>query len=111
VNYTEASAIAQAMKAQARMGSCWEGLPASTRESLDQIMTAIGRTVSGSGHHHWDGIIEFAQAAKPADLGTFAPEPEFRPTRTQSEPATTELERSIRHEVITKLRGEPSEGR
>ena len=66
VNYPEASAIAQAIKREIRIGGFWEAMPSYAKESLDQIATAMARTVAGDGVH-WDGIIGFAQAAKPPD--------------------------------------------
>jgi hypothetical protein len=56
--------IAQAMKFQIRSGLGWNDLSPASKEALDQIATSIARTVSGDGVH-WDGIIGFAQAAKP----------------------------------------------
>jgi hypothetical protein len=56
--------IAQAMKFQIRSGLSWDDLSPAGKEALDQIATSIARTVSGDGVH-WDGIIGFAQAAKP----------------------------------------------
>jgi hypothetical protein len=58
------ASIAQALKHQIRSGQAWDELPAASKEALDQIATSIARTVSGDGIH-WDGIIGFAQAAKP----------------------------------------------
>ena len=65
VNYPEASAIAQAIKYQLRTGGFWDELTPAAKETFDQIATACARTVSGDGAH-WDGIIGFAQAAKPS---------------------------------------------
>jgi hypothetical protein len=56
--------IAQALKHQIRSGDSWNELSPASKEALDQIATSIARTVSGDGIH-WDGIIGFAQAAKP----------------------------------------------
>jgi hypothetical protein len=64
IDYPEISGIAQAMKYQIRTGSAWKDLNSSTKESLDQILTSIARIVCGEGMH-WDGIINYAQAAKP----------------------------------------------
>ena len=64
MNYPEASAIAQAIKYQLRTGKFWDELTPAAKETFDQIATAIARSVSGDGAH-WDGIIAFAQAAKP----------------------------------------------
>ncbi len=69
VNYPEASAIAQAIKYQIRIGGFWESLPGYAKESLDQIATAMARTVAGDGVH-WDGISALAQAAKPTTNAT-----------------------------------------
>ena len=66
VNYPEASAIAQAIKHQIRTGGFWEAMPGYAKESLDQIATAMARTVAGDGVH-WDGIVGYAHAAKPTD--------------------------------------------
>ena len=63
VNYSEAGAIAQAMKYHIRAGSVWNTLTPAEKESLDHIATAIARTVVGDGAH-WDGIIAYAHAAK-----------------------------------------------
>ena len=64
VNFAHAAAIAQALKFQIRSGNSWDDLNGAAKEALDQIATSIARTVSGDGVH-WDGIIGFAQAAKP----------------------------------------------
>ena len=64
VNYVEVGAIAQAIKFQIRTGGFWDELSGAAKESIDQIATAMARTVCGDGVH-WDGIIGFAQAAKP----------------------------------------------
>ena len=76
VNYPEVGGIAQAIKYQIRTGGFWDGLTGSSKESLDQIATAIARTVSGDGVH-WDAIIGFAHAAKP---GTEKAEPDIAGT-------------------------------
>jgi hypothetical protein len=57
--------IAQALKHQIRSGDSWDELSPAAKEALDQIATSIARTVSGDGVH-WDGIIGFAQAARPS---------------------------------------------
>ena len=72
VNYPEVGGIAQAIKYQIRTGGFWDGLTGSSKESLDQIATAIARMVAGDGVH-WDAIIGYAHAAKP---GTEKAEPE-----------------------------------
>ena len=64
VNYVEVGAIAQAIKFQIRTGGFWDELSGAAKESLDQIATAMARMVCGDGVH-WDGIVGFAQAAKP----------------------------------------------
>ena len=64
VNYPEVGGIAQAIKYQIRTGGFWDGLTGSSKESLDQIATAIARMVAGDGVH-WDAIIGYAHAAKP----------------------------------------------
>lgn len=97
MNYREVGVIAQAIKASIRDGASWEELGGLAKESLDQIATAMARMVAGDGEH-WDAISAYAHVAKPGTGGELT--------------AVSELERSIRHEVITKLRGEPqSEGR
>ena len=65
VNYPEVGGIAQAIKFQIRTGGFWDELGGAAKESLDQIATTMARTVCGDGMH-WDGIIGFAQAAKPS---------------------------------------------
>jgi len=84
VNYPDAAGIAQAMKHQVRSGAFWDDLTAAAKESLDQIVTLIGRTVAGDGAH-WDSIVGYAQAAKPAD-----------------EPPTIDIERGVR-QLIDKV--------
>ena len=69
VNYLEVGSIAQAIKISTRAGTFWPSLSGSEKESLDQIATAIARTVAGDGVH-WDGIMAYADCAKP---GTDAP--------------------------------------
>jgi acyl-CoA-binding protein len=64
VNYPEVGGIAQAIKYQIRTGGFWDGLTGSSKESLDQIATAIARMVAGDGVH-WDAIIGYAHVAKP----------------------------------------------
>jgi hypothetical protein len=66
--------IAQALKFQIRSGKAWDDLPSASKEALDQIATSIARTVSGDGVH-WDGIIGFAQAAKPGTADVEAAKP------------------------------------
>ena len=83
VNYSDSATIAQALKFQIRSGKSWDDLTFAAKESLDQIATAIARTVSGDGGH-WDAIIGFAQACRP---GTAEPTP------------TVDIERGIRHLV------------
>ena len=73
VNYADAATIAQALKHQIRIGTFWDNLPPAAKESLDQIVTLIGRTVSGDGAH-WDSIVGYAQAARPT---TDDPAPEL----------------------------------
>jgi len=53
------------MKHQARAGAGWDELSAAARESIDQILSSIARTVSSGQGAHWDGIIAYAHAAKP----------------------------------------------
>ena len=53
------------MKFHIRTGSFWAGLTPAAAESIDQILTLIGRTVSGDGAH-WDSIVGYAQAARPS---------------------------------------------
>ncbi len=84
VNFSDAASIAQAMKHQIRTGGFWDDLTAVAKESLDQMVTLIGRTAAGDGAH-WDSIVGYAQAAKPSD-----------------EPPTAELERSIRR-IVTEI--------
>jgi hypothetical protein len=95
VNYPEAGSIAQAMKYQIRTGSVWDTLTPAEKESLDQIATAIARMVVGDGAH-WDAIIGYAHAAKPAS----EPAPRARLSGVEA------IERSIRE---IPHRGEPNE--
>jgi len=81
VNFSDAASIAQALKFQIRSGKVWDELTPAAKESLDQIATAIARTVSGDGVH-WDGIVRFAQMA--SQPGTADPVP------------TIDIERGIR---------------
>ena len=101
VNFADAAAVAQALKHQIRSGKSWDDLPAAAKESLDQIATAIARTVSGDGAH-WDGIVGFAQAAKPgaekaepAFGGTWQPTIEPVPPNSRVE-GLRAIERSFR---------------
>ena len=73
MNFADAATLAQAMKHQIRIGTFWDDLPPAAKESLDQIVTLIGRTVSGDGAH-WESIRGYAEAAKP---GTDDPAPEL----------------------------------
>jgi hypothetical protein len=66
VDHHSVGAIAQAMKYQARTGAGWDDLSAAARESIDQILSSIARTVSSGQGMHWDGIIAYASAAKPS---------------------------------------------
>ncbi len=84
VNFNEAAEIAQAFKSLIRAAKAWDELTPAAKESLDQIATAIARTVSGDGVH-WDGIVGFAQAARPTSPNDPAP--------------TVDLERGIRQMV------------
>ncbi len=93
MNYPEASAIAQAIKYQMRTGKFWDELTPAAKETFDQIATAVARTVSGDGAH-WDGIIGFAQAARPRTA-----EPLVDNRFGQQAHATVEIERGIRQMV------------
>ena len=88
VNFSDAASIAQAMKYQVRIGAHWDELTPAAKEVLDQIATAIARTVSGDGTH-WDAIIGYAHVAKPGA------EPE-KPLGSIERVSTDELERNIR---------------
>ena len=91
VNFADAASIAQALKHQIRSGKFWDELTGAGKEALDQIATAIARTVAGDGAH-WDSIIGFAQAAKPgADEPTIAKDP----MRSQVE-GMRAIERAVR---------------
>jgi hypothetical protein len=84
--FPEVGSIAQALKYQIRSGTYWDELSPAAKESLDQIATSIARTVSGDGAH-WDGIVGYAQAARP----------------TIAEPAPTRgLEREI-HKLVREI--------
>jgi hypothetical protein len=72
VNQSNVGAIAQAMKFQVRTGAGWDDLSPTARESIDQILSSIARTVSSGQGVHWDGIMAYADAAKP---GTADPVP------------------------------------
>ena len=65
-------AIAQAMKHQVRTGPGWDDLSPAAKESIDQILSSIARTVTSGQGAHWDGIMAYADAAKPS---TDDPEP------------------------------------
>lgn len=93
--------IAQALKHQIRSGSAWGDLTPAAKESLDQIATSIARTVSGDGAH-WDGIIGFAQAARPTtEFGQQASTlvGQHASTLLSQQTATVEIERGIRQMV------------
>ena len=93
VNYPEVGGIAQAIKFQIRTGGFWDELGGAAKESLDQIATAMARTVCGDGMH-WDGIVGFAQAAKP---GTDDPPTvELDIPRTARQSGMEAIERSMR---------------
>lgn len=85
MNLADAAAIAQQLKHQIRSGKNWDDLTFVAKEALDQIATSIARTVSGDGAH-WDGIVGFAQAARPATV---------EPVRSQVE-GLRAIERSFR---------------
>ena len=52
MNHQNVGAIAQAMKYQARTGDAWDNLSGAAKESIDQILSSIARTVSsGQGVH------------------------------------------------------------
>jgi hypothetical protein len=89
VNYREVGVIAQAIKYQIRSGEFWEGMGGSSKESLDQIATAIARMVAGDGVH-WDAIIGYAHVAKP---GTDEPEPAPSTRKDELEDAMQRLAR------------------
>jgi hypothetical protein len=65
VNHQNVGAIAQAMKYQVRTGMGWDELSPAAKESVDQILSSIARTVSSGQGSHWDGIMAYADAAKP----------------------------------------------
>jgi hypothetical protein len=66
VNYRGVGAIAQAMKHQIRTGDGWNDLSPAAKEALDQILSSIARTVSSGQGVHWDGIMAYADSAKPS---------------------------------------------
>ena len=49
MNYRESGVIAQAIKAALRGGELQDGMSGLSKESLDQIATAIARMVAGDG--------------------------------------------------------------
>ena len=89
MNYPEVGGIAQAIKLSIRAGTFWNTLPGSTKESLDQIATAMARMVAGDGVH-WDAIIGYAHAAKPSTDDPNAVPPPVRRVGLEA------IERSIR---------------
>ena len=95
MNFADAAIIAQAMKERMRSGAFWTDLTPAARESLDQIVTLIGRTVSGDGAH-WDSIVGYAQAARPTtnELNPLRPQIEGRPRAAIA--GVEAIERSIR---------------
>jgi hypothetical protein len=72
IDFRSVGQIAQAMKYQARAGAGWENLPGAAQEAIDQILSSLARTVSSGQGAHWDGIMAYADSAKP---GTDEPEP------------------------------------
>jgi len=64
MNHQNVGAIAQAMKYQARTGDAWDNLSGAAKESIDQILSSIARTVSSGQGVHWEGIMAYADAAK-----------------------------------------------
>jgi hypothetical protein len=66
VDHQGVGGIAQAMKYQVRTGAGWDELSSAAKESIDQILSSIARTVSSGQGAHWDGIIAYAHAAKPS---------------------------------------------
>lgn len=90
IDHQGVGAIAQAMKHQARAGAGWDDLSAAAKESIDQILSSIARTVSTGQGAHWDGIMAYAEAAKPSTDDPHAvPPPRRRPIDLEA------IERSI----------------
>lgn len=87
--FPEVGSIAQALKYQIRSGTYWDELSPAAKESLDQIATAMARMVAGDGVH-WDGIVGYAQAARPT---TAEPAPA---------PHTAGIEREI-HKLVREI--------
>ncbi len=73
IDHQGVGAIAQAMKHQARTGAGWDDLSAAAKESIDQILSSIARTVSTGQGAHWDGIMAYADAAKPTTNNPMPP--------------------------------------
>ena len=100
VNFADAAAIAQALKHQIRSGKFWDDLTPAEKESLDQIATAIARTVAGDGVH-WEAIIGFAHASKPGPDAPTISEPDIAgtfpyPARSAERVGLAAIERSFR---------------
>ena len=87
IDFRSVGQIAQAMKETVRDGDGWQHLSSVARESIDQILSSIARMVTSGQSVHWDGIMAYADSAKPA---TAAVEPEALKTdRSQDYPYTT----------------------
>lgn len=94
VNHQNVGAIAQAMKYQVRTGNGWDELTPAAKESIDQILSSIARTVSSGQGTHWDGIMAYADAAKPrTDDPDAVPPPQDLPMSQR--PRLGELEHGI----------------
>ena len=91
VDFRSVGAIAQAMKYQAREGAGWGNLPAAAQEAIDQILSSIARTVSSGQGVHWDGIMAYADSARP---GT--DDPDAVPIGTAQRVGLEAIERSMR---------------
>ena len=75
IDFRSVGQIAQAMKDQVRDGDGWQHLSSVARESIDQILSSIARMVTSGQSVHWDGIMAYADSAKPATAAEVEPPP------------------------------------
>jgi hypothetical protein len=108
VDHQSVGSIAQAMKYQVRTGDAWDNLSGAAKESIDQILSSIARTVSSGQGVHWDGIMAYADAAKPrTDDPHAVPPPQDLPFSQR--PRLGEIEHGISNLVRQMPRGENNE--